>query len=216
MESRFFIINILKKIYERCQEYKSLPDKNLASSFEKQIAFVCGALERNINKITQQQQQDVLNETKRLHSIVQLEKILNHNMYRINRNNKNVEEMVILACGTILGQTAYCEDKSLETLKQLETVVNAAGTVTKEEKEMVVRAMGMRSGHWFKCPNGHYYCIGECGGAMQVSKCNECGASIGGTSHRLLDNNRHAGEMDGSKFAAYSEEYNNMANFRFM
>jgi hypothetical protein len=49
---------------------------------------------------------------------------------------------------------------------------------------------------------------------MQEAKCNECGAPIGGGNHRLLSGNRHAGEMDGARFAAYSEEANNMANFQ--
>uniref|UniRef100_A0A1X7ULC4 RZ-type domain-containing protein n=1 Tax=Amphimedon queenslandica TaxID=400682 RepID=A0A1X7ULC4_AMPQE len=34
-------------------------------------------------------------------------------------------------------------------------------------------------GAWYKCPNGHFYAIGECGGATQVTKCPECGADIG-------------------------------------
>jgi hypothetical protein len=45
------------------------------------------------------------------------------------------------------------------------------------------------SGHWYKCPNGHLYAIGECGGAMQQSVCNECGAVIGGTHHALVSDN---------------------------
>lgn len=38
-------------------------------------------------------------------------------------------------------------------------------------------------GHWFKCPNGHYFAIGDCGGAMETSKCPDCGAKIGGANH---------------------------------
>ena len=46
------------------------------------------------------------------------------------------------------------------------------------------------------CPNGHPYCNGECGGAMQTSKCPECGHVIGGQSHQLASGNVHAPEMD--------------------
>ena len=42
-------------------------------------------------------------------------------------------------------------------------------------KQMIVSAMGLSAGHFFKCPNGHYYAIGECGGAMEEGKCPECG-----------------------------------------
>lgn len=59
----------------------------------------------------------------------------------------------------------------------------------------------------------HIYAIGECGGATQRGKCPECKADIGGENHRLTEGNQLAGEMDGAKFAAYSEEANNMANF---
>ena len=36
---------------------------------------------------------------------------------------------------------------------------------------------------------------------------------IGGQSHRLADGNQHAGEMDGSRHAAWSEEANNLRNW---
>ena len=77
---------------------------------------------------------------------------------------------------------------------------------------LLLQAMNLGQGHWFKCPNGHIYAIGDCGGAMQESKCNECGARIGGGSHQLLADNRHAGEMDGSQNPAWSE-MNNLRNF---
>jgi len=28
-----------------------------------------------------------------------------------------------------------------------------------------MKAVGLKSGNWFECPNGHTYAIGECGGA---------------------------------------------------
>jgi hypothetical protein len=78
------------------------------------------------------------------------------------------------------------------------------GISDKERKE-IVQAMGMGQGHWFKCPNGHIYAIGDCGGAMVESRCNECHASIGGTRHQILSDNRHAGEMDNSTRPAWPQ-----------
>ncbi|OAQ22439.1 hypothetical protein K457DRAFT_84860 [Linnemannia elongata AG-77] len=46
------------------------------------------------------------------------------------------------------------------------------------------------AGHFFRCPNGHSYVIGECGGAMQESTCPECGAPVGGRSHQLAAGNQ--------------------------
>ncbi len=75
--------------------------------------------------------------------------------------------------------------------------------ISQEEKEMVLKAMNFGKGHWYKCPNGHIYSIGECGGASQIGICPECKTSIGGTSHRLLSGNSLATEMDGATLPAY-------------
>ncbi|KAL4876729.1 P-loop containing nucleoside triphosphate hydrolase protein [Aspergillus karnatakaensis] len=59
--------------------------------------------------------------------------------------------------------------------------------VTNEERMEVLSAMAMEfrgTGHWYYCENGHPFTIGECGGAMEISRCPECGAAVGGQSHR--------------------------------
>ena len=84
--------------------------------------------------------------------------------------------------------------------------------MTPEEKREIVSAIGLSKGHWFKCPKGHIYAIGECGGAMQRSTCPECGAVIGGANHRLEEGNQLAPEMDGARYGAYSEQAN-LANY---
>ena len=53
-----------------------------------------------------------------------------------------------------------------------------------------------------------------CGDAMVESKCLECGAHIGGGSHRVRNDNQHAPEIDNSHHPAWSEE-NNMGNYDF-
>jgi len=77
----------------------------------------------------------------------------------------------------------------------------------KKVKEEILQAMsaelgGLSTGHWFVCPNGHPYAIGECGGAMQVSRCADCGAEIGGQRHALLPSNRRS-DFDGSTRSAW-------------
>ena len=54
-------------------------------------------------------------------------------------------------------------------------------------KNMIIKAIGLDSGHWYECPNGHPYVIGECGGANQIGRCSVCSAEIGGQDHRLTD-----------------------------
>lgn len=55
--------------------------------------------------------------------------------------------------------------------------------------------MGGFGGHWYQCNNGHVYTIGECGGAMEQSRCPECGVPVGGGQHRLEAGNRPANEF---------------------
>ena len=62
--------------------------------------------------------------------------------------------------------------------------------LTPEERVMIVKAMNFAKGHWYKCPNGHPYAIGECGGANQQAACPECGETIGGENHRLAEGNQ--------------------------
>ncbi|CAK0864128.1 unnamed protein product, partial [Prorocentrum cordatum] len=72
--------------------------------------------------------------------------------------------------------------------------------LTDAERREVDLAMGggrSGAGHWFACPNGHPYFIGECGGAMQESRCPECGARVGGGSHRLLADNSYVADFAG-------------------
>ena len=75
--------------------------------------------------------------------------------------------------------------------------------VSDVERREILAAIGLGKGHWYTCPKGHVYAIGECGGATQESTCPECGERIGGTSHRLLDTNNIATQMDGATRSAY-------------
>ncbi|KAI6041099.1 hypothetical protein EDC04DRAFT_2893494 [Pisolithus marmoratus] len=52
------------------------------------------------------------------------------------------------------------------------------------------------AGHFYRCPNGHTFVIGDCGAAMQTSRCPECGEAIGGESCQLLASNSRATEYE--------------------
>ncbi|XP_028413342.1 NFX1-type zinc finger-containing protein 1-like [Dendronephthya gigantea] len=115
--------------------------------------------------------------------------------------------------------TRLTEKTKQTCTRRLKTITknNALGvkytTVTEEERNLIVKAVGLSKGHWFKCPKGHIYCIGECGGATEESQCPECRSRIGGTQHRLLPDNSLAPEMDGASHAAWSDTANNMGNW---
>ncbi|KAI1711481.1 NFX1-type zinc finger-containing protein 1 [Ditylenchus destructor] len=54
------------------------------------------------------------------------------------------------------------------------------------------KAVGYDVRKWYKCSKGHLYGIGECGGAMEESKCPECKEVIGGSGHRVVSTSRQA------------------------
>ncbi len=113
-----------------------------------------------------------------------------------------------------------CKPKIPVTDNVFEQVLSEVNSIAKKcdhplstpEKSMIIKAIGAKKGSWYKCQNGHFYQIGECGGAMAVSKCPECSAIIGGERHSLAPGNQHAGEFDDSTHAAWSEGAN-LANY---
>ncbi|BCS22020.1 uncharacterized protein APUU_30245A [Aspergillus puulaauensis] len=71
--------------------------------------------------------------------------------------------------------------------------------VTSEERAAVLSAMAREfrgTGHWYYCENGHPFTIGECGGAMQLSTCPECGARVGGQHHQTAAGVTRASDLE--------------------
>ncbi|TLD10377.1 hypothetical protein PgNI_06085 [Pyricularia grisea] len=76
-------------------------------------------------------------------------------------------------------------------------------TVTAAELDDIKSAMvsgpggiATHSGHWYKCQNGHPFAIGECGMPMELARCPECGANIGGQDHSAVAGVERASEME--------------------
>ena len=71
--------------------------------------------------------------------------------------------------------------------------------VTSDEMRDVVAAMAREfrgTGHWYRCVNGHPFTVGECGMPMQETKCPQCGAPVGGQSHRAAEGVTHANDLE--------------------
>ncbi|XP_064072681.1 NFX1-type zinc finger-containing protein 1-like [Vanessa tameamea] len=215
LNMHFMYLNVLEMLAKIYENFKTAKLTELQDELVKNISLISCFLIRNVRKISQQQQMDIRNEIKRLNSIVQLSKLLSSNSYKISRSDPKVNEAMEAAKNMVLGIGVYKEDNAINALNIFQDGIKASGIVTKAERDMIVRAIGAKAGQWFKCPNGHFYSINRCGGAMVESICIECKARIGGTNHRLLGDNKHAPEIDNSQFPAWSEEANNMANFDF-
>lgn len=89
------------------------------------------------------------------------------------------------------------EWKTLEDLVMDEAFI---APLSSEEKLEVITAMKREfynaAGHFYRCPNGHIYTIGDCGGATETSRCPECGEMIGGSGHQLLGTNQRDLEFE--------------------
>ncbi|GBC02767.1 hypothetical protein RclHR1_04800007 [Rhizophagus clarus] len=116
---------------------------------------------------------------------------------------------------TIVNMIEYCTNNNVEKefkdfiFKKLDDLQkecdeiqvcaeNLRKPISFEEKLEIHRAMQtefVSSGHWYECPNGHPYTIGECGRAWVKSVCPDCNAVIGGESHRLTSGNEKNSEF---------------------
>ena len=78
-------------------------------------------------------------------------------------------------------------DASLQPTTEERAAIFAA--LVKADHTLRGRSYNSPGGHMMRCPNGHAYFIGNCGGATQQSRCPECGVTIGGRSHQLAPGN---------------------------
>ncbi|KAJ3133250.1 hypothetical protein HDU90_006407 [Geranomyces variabilis] len=71
--------------------------------------------------------------------------------------------------------------------------------VSSEEKQQVYAAMAREfagTGHWYLCPQGHPFTVGECGMPMERASCPECGSPVGGAHHMPDAGVTRAAEFD--------------------
>jgi len=82
-------------------------------------------------------------------------------------------------------------------LKQLLDKYPLSGLgIAEAEFIQIKKAIGSHVTNWYKCKNGHFYGIGDCGRAQVTSKCPECKEQIGGTNHHLMPGNQLANELN--------------------
>ncbi|KAM0324565.1 hypothetical protein ACHAQA_007950 [Verticillium albo-atrum] len=80
--------------------------------------------------------------------------------------------------------------------------------VSAAEKKAVYLAMSAEfrgTGHWYTCERGHPFTIGECGMPMQLARCPECDAPVGGQSHQAA-----AGVSSATEFEALGRSMGGM------
>ncbi|XP_020600662.1 NFX1-type zinc finger-containing protein 1-like isoform X1 [Orbicella faveolata] len=198
-------VNLRQLPMEICKEYHLESDQ-----VENELCF----LERRFMsiRVTQRELRDINTEFSRLNLLLEY-CLLRHDIKSLALELDEPSSQMMTAVQEGLSSGKRIVDEELDKLlNNIVTIRNAypdsLNQLTPEEKKKIVSVIGLSKGHWFKCPKGHIYCIGECGGAMQRSTCPKCGAVIGGANHRLEEGNELAPEMDGASHAAWSEQAN--------
>ncbi|EFA00122.1 NFX1-type zinc finger-containing protein 1 [Tribolium castaneum] len=181
--------------------------ETLHEIFFPQVSLIVEILMRDVD-ITNQETSDLSYEINRLSRIVDFSCLQKTPQFSYHKANNATAKSLI---STVENKLFSCQKFTNETndllkdcLRELNDVMKSGLAISDQERREILQAMGFSKGHWYKCPNGHVYAIGECGGAMQEATCNECGARIGGSQHRLLENNAVATEMDGAVHGAWT------------
>ena len=217
--------NLVKMYNELTQisqkSWQLLDCKINVEAVHQQLECVQGFLMQDT--LTDQQLSDIQYEVRRLNCMIRLLKlhslIIERNIILTPQEKEGLDRHAIYVyhSGTCRYGTPKVSEQYVDGVSHLITGFEQKYKLeglTQAERIEIVKAIGLSKGHWFRCPNGHYYCIGECGGATEVGKCPECHADIGGTSHTLLAGNALAPEMDGAAHPAWSDQAN-MANYNF-
>lgn len=192
-ETQVHVLGVIADVYKTYKDYKP---EELQNAFANQFVMICKFILENLRKFSEQHQNAIGKEIKRLTAIGKLSIILSHSRYLSSKDLPNVRQVVENVKAEILNWKSFEEEKSKELLKNLEKTIDLSGILSIEEIKLIVKEIGLPSGRWYKCPNGHFYCIANCGLANQVLKCPDCKESIGGSSYHLLSNNKRATEID--------------------
>uniref|UniRef100_H2YBP2 RZ-type domain-containing protein n=1 Tax=Ciona savignyi TaxID=51511 RepID=H2YBP2_CIOSA len=163
------------------------------------ISHIHSWLMKPRSRFSEQEIEDFAKEEKRIRQGYFFVVILNNfNKNKLNLSNKF--KKIIHKMGIFILKDLY---QVIRVIKIVKKSLLENGKMSKSEREMIVKAMGLSKGHWYKCKKGHIYCIADCGGATVQGVCPECKGVIGGSGHRLHKDNAVATEMDGATRPAY-------------
>ncbi|XP_046589526.1 NFX1-type zinc finger-containing protein 1 isoform X1 [Neodiprion lecontei] len=202
-EATKITLNILQHVIEKLENID--PTITIYPWLNDQVVMLVQSLSIR-GQISNQEINDIEKELQRLHYMAEICKM---NLQIVFQHNDTVEHEIdfINLVEKLTSVHKFTEERELDIKNQIHLLTPLLDMkkviLMDNERKMIVKAMGYKQGHWFKCPNGHIYTIGDCGGAMEESNCNECGAAIGGGSHRLRSDNSLATDMDGATRPAW-------------
>uniref|UniRef100_T1IT09 RZ-type domain-containing protein n=1 Tax=Strigamia maritima TaxID=126957 RepID=T1IT09_STRMM len=208
-QNQLVIIQNQVKILTLMTNSKEKFNKEMQSSeakryFEVDLEFLVDRLMKNEEKMSEIEIRDIGIELTR----IELYTMYMNAEYVAKGNRSTVTEVHLTTAKRMLAKSSKLTEAEAgiveDAIRKAADLVPGLG-ITHTERLEIVKAIDLQPGHWFECRNGHLYVITECGGAMETSKCPECGVKIGGGNHDLLAGNAHTSVMDGSRHAAYSD-----------
>ena len=150
VEMECIYLDILEMIVECWQKYKTQnpPTTILRDELQKHIKTLLIVLKIKPKskipiKISEQQQKDLSNEIKRLNVIVQLSKLLH--IATSLKGEPKVTQQVEATKGVVFSLSVFDEDKALDSLKRLQETIKTSGVVTRYERALIVKAIGLKS-----------------------------------------------------------------------
>jgi hypothetical protein len=150
--------------------------------------------------------QDMVNEINRLAYVRAFYLLKSSTIYgitvRCDRETALIESLLLK---NVKKLAEYDKSKLKEVLQAMAKKLKTGLDVSDEERLQIFQAVGLGQGHWYKCPKGHIYVIGNCGMPNQSGSCIECRAAIGGGGVTL-----RAGDMGRSSF---TEERHNLVDW---
>ncbi|XP_034246908.1 NFX1-type zinc finger-containing protein 1-like [Thrips palmi] len=205
LEQKVQILRSLWRIVDKVVQDDSISSSG-RTEIEQAVELLCSNLrQRDPVRLSEQEASDVSLALERLQRLVELLQVESGPSFRQLQASDKLAHADISR--VVRGLSPYSEEQDLRIRKQLEALAaSALVSISREELAAIVAAMDMLPGHWFRCPNGHPYCITECGGAMQEADCpvEGCGARIGGGNHQLRRDNTLAGDIDNARAPAWN------------
>ncbi|XP_072013323.1 NFX1-type zinc finger-containing protein 1-like [Amphiura filiformis] len=217
VENQYNLLSMIEIVRKNAEEgIKHAERLSKKRSIEKQLGALEEWLMEPRMRMSEQQLEDISREIQRLSMVCQMVAIESRAMEQGRLQSLEIQTDLLRVKRMLTDGLPLTDDKTTTARSLLKRLNKTVGGLPISDKERVsiVTAMGLSAGHWFKCPKGHIYAIGDCGGAAEEGICPECRSTIGGTGHRLREGNQLAPEMDNAEYPAWSDEAN-MANNRF-
>ncbi|KAI9097311.1 hypothetical protein DFS34DRAFT_621196 [Phlyctochytrium arcticum] len=98
-------------------------------------------------------------------------------------------ESCLTKCAQYIGTLGKYKARAEKLLREVNGKEPFYTRVTDAERVAVYNAMKVEfrgSGHWYRCENGHPFTVGGCGTPVELARCPECGAQVGGQGYGIV------------------------------